>query len=116
MRNSKNGVIKAAIRIIIVALFFSAILLGIVFLVFKDEIDQAISYTDLISLDKGNNKPVDTTIDETTKRIINYPEYGAEYARIRIDKIDKDLPVYFGDDLTTLKKGVGHYSRKLLPR
>ena len=115
MRKSKNNLIKATIKVIIVALLLSICLIGIVYIVFKNEIDQAISYLDLISLDKKQYEPVETAIDEVTKKIINYPEYGTEYANIKIDKINVDLPVYFGDDLDTLKKGVGHSSGSYFP-
>ena len=47
--------------------------------------------------------------------ILNYPEYGTQYATIEIPKIDVDLPVYFGDTLEVLKKGVGHSSGSYFP-
>ena len=47
--------------------------------------------------------------------IKNYPEYGTKYATIKIPKIDVELPVYFGDTLEVLKKGVGHSSGSYFP-
>ena len=38
-----------------------------------------------------------------------------KYATIKIPKIDVDLPVYYGDSLDVLKKGVGHSSGSYFP-
>ena len=107
--------VKATIKTIIVALLFTACLFLVLFIAFRKEINEAISTIDLISLEKANYEQVETTIDEETKKIKDYPEYGTQYANIKIDKIDVDLPVYFGDDLDTLKKGVGHSSGSYFP-
>ena len=45
----------------------------------------------------------------------NYPEYGTQYATIKIPRINADLPVYFGDTLEVLKNGVGHSSGSYFP-
>ena len=55
----------------------------------------------------------DTNTDKNT--IKNYPEYGTQYATIEIDKIGVNLPVYYGDTLEILKKGVGHSSGSYFP-
>ncbi len=115
MHNLKE-MIKATIKIIIVALLFAICLLAIIYFTFKNEIKTAISYINLVSIDDSKYEHIEASIDEKTNKIKNYPEYGTEYAKIKIDKIDVDLPVYFGDDLNTLKKGVGHSSRKLFSR
>ncbi len=114
MRKFKEG-FKAAIKSLIVALLFAVCLLAIIHILFKNEIKAAISYIDLISVDDSKYEYVEASIDEETKQIKNYPEYGTKYANIKIDRIDVDLPVYFGDDLNTLKKGVGHSSGSYFP-
>lgn len=114
MHKFKEG-FKAAIKSLIVALFFAVCLLAIIHILFKYEIKTAISYIDLISVDDSKYEYVEASIDEETKQIKNYPEYGTKYANIKIDRIDVDLPVYFGDDLNTLKKGVGHSSGSYFP-
>ncbi len=66
---------------------------------------------------------VDKSISDNTKIVINenrkvlesYPEYGTQYATIKIPKIDINLPVYFGDTLEILKNGVGHSSGSYFP-
>ena len=114
MHNLKKAV-KATIISLIVALLFVIGLFFLLFAIFGDEINWAISTIDLISVDKGKYEQVEISMDKETKKIKNYPEYGTEYANIKIEKIDVDLPVYFGDDLNTLKKGVGHSSGSYFP-
>ena len=113
--HSLKDVIKATIKVIIVALLFSVFLLLIIHIAFKNEIKQAISLIDLISVDESKYEQQEMIIDENTKKIKEYPEYGTQYATIKIDKIDKELPVYFGDDLNILKKGVGHSTGSYFP-
>ena len=43
------------------------------------------------------------------------PEYGTQYGTIEIEKIDVNLPIYFGDTLEVLKKGIGHSSGSYFP-
>lgn len=114
MRNLKKAV-KATISSLIVALLFAICLFFLLFIIFGEEINWAISAIDIISVDKGNHEQEQISMDAETKKITNYPEYGTKYANIKIDKIDVDLPVYFGDDLDTLKKGVGHSSGSYFP-
>lgn len=114
MRNLKKAV-KATISSLIVALLFAVCLFFLLYAIFSKEINWAISAIDIISVDKGNHEQEQISIDEETKKIINYPEYGTKYANIKIEKIDVDLPVYLGDDLDTLKKGVGHSSGSYFP-
>ena len=58
---------------------------------------------------------ISITIDEEKKSLDSYPEYGTQYATIEIPKIGANLPVYFGDTLEILKKGVGHSSGSYFP-
>ena len=58
---------------------------------------------------------ISITIDEEKKSLDSYPEYGTQYATIEIPRIGANLPVYFGDTLEILKKGVGHSSGSYFP-
>jgi len=113
--HKSNKAVKATISSLIVALLFAVCLFFLLFITFRKEISWAISAIDIISVDKGNREQTEISMDAETKKITNYPEYGTQYANIKIDKIDVDLPVYFGDDLDTLKKGVGHSSGSYFP-
>ena len=114
MRNLLGNTIKATIIQLIVALFITVIVIGGIYLFWGREIDENISIINKVSIDLDNKKEEVTTIN-TDNVIENYPEYGTQYATIEIPKIDVNLPVYFGDTLEILKKGVGHSSGSYFP-
>ena len=108
--------IKATILNIIVAFFIIMIIIFTVDFIFGAKIKTAVTLASKITIDLDNKEePKEIIIDEN-KKIKNYPEYGTQYATIEIPKINVNLPVYFGDTLEILKKGVGHSSRKLFSR
>ena len=106
--------IKATILNIIVALILIIIVVGAVKFRFGARIEDAVSLANKITIDVDNKEEV-KPIEISEKKIKNYPEYGTKYATIEIPKIDVDLPVYFGDTLEVLKKGVGHSSGSYFP-
>ena len=120
MKNRLVQSIKATISSIIVALLITGILLLGIKLFLGREIEKVFTLVNKVSITtSAKAEPEQTTIstDEETEQTIikNYPEYGTQYATIEIDKIDVNLPVYFGDTLEILKKGVGHSSGSYFP-
>ena len=108
--------IKATIINLIVALFIVIIILGGIKISLGQKIDEAILLVNQVAIKVDRTfeeKP--TTIDTSSKRLQNYPEYGTQYATIEIPKIGIELPVYYGDTLEILKKGVGHSSGSYFP-
>lgn len=116
MQNNKlTRAVKATISSIIVALFITGALILVIYLFLGQEIGEIFSLVNKVSITINENKAQEqTTIGETNK-LKNYPEYGTKYATIEIDKINVSLPVYFGDTLEVLKKGVGHSSGSYFP-
>lgn len=116
MHNKLLQTLKATISSIIVALFITGLLILVINLFLGQEIGEIFSLVNKVSITIDENKePVETKINEEENKLINYPEYGTQYATIQIDKIDVNLPVYFGDTLEILKKGVGHSSGSYFP-
>ena len=120
MQNKLVQTVKATISSIIVALLIIGILLLGIKLFLGREIEKVFTLVNKVSITtNAKAEPEQTTIstDEETEQTIikNYPEYGTQYATIEIDKIDVNLPVYFGDTLEILKKGVGHSSGSYFP-
>lgn len=120
MKNKLVQSVKATISSIIVALLITGTLLLGIKLFLGREIEKVFTLVNKVSITTSAKvKPEQTTIstDEETEQTIikNYPEYGTQYATIEIDKIDVNLPVYFGDTLEILKKGVGHSSGSYFP-
>ena len=114
MHNLVGNAIKATIIELIVALFITVILLGIGYFLFGAKIEETMSLISKVSIGvSDSSEVVNTVIDD--KKIKNYPEYGTKYATIKIPKIDVELPVYYGDTLDILKKGVGHSSGSYFP-
>lgn len=99
---------------VIVALFITVAIILSIYLFFGAGIDENISLINKVAIDI-ENKQVEATVINSENKIENYPEYGTQYATIEIPKIDVNLPVYFGDTLEILKKGVGHSSESYFP-
>lgn len=105
--------IKATIIYLIVALLIAILIIGSIKLFFWAKIEETISLVNKVAIDIRQKEVKETVLDNN--KIKNYPEYGTQYATIEIPKIDVNLPVYFGDTLEILKKGVGHSSGSYFP-
>ena len=114
MRKFIGKTIKATIINVIVALFITIAIIVAIYLFFGAGIDETISLINKVSIDI-ENKQIEPTVINSENKLENYPEYGTQYATIEIPKIDVNLPVYFGDTLEILKKGVGHSSGSYFP-
>lgn len=116
MQNKLVQAIKATISSIIVALFITGLLILVINLFFGQEIGEMFSLVNKVSITIDENKqPIETIINEEKNTLENYPEYGTKYGTLEIDKINVSLPIYFGDTLEILKKGVGHSSGSYFP-
>lgn len=116
MQNKLVQTVKATISSIIVALLITGILLFGIKLFLGREIEKVFTLVNKVSITtNAKAEPEQTVISEEKQTLKNYPEYGTQYATIEIDKIDVNLPVYFGDTLEILKKGVGHSSGSYFP-
>lgn len=107
--------IKATILNVIVALLSVIIILSAVYIVFGAKIEETVSLASKITIDIDQKEEAGPIEIDSENKIKNYPEYGTKYASIEIPKIDVDLPVYYGDTLEILKKGVGHSSGSYFP-
>ena len=107
---------KATISVIIVALLLVGIIYLATYLFFGQEIVTAVLLLNTVAVELDENKEeVPTVLNEEKQTLENYPEYGTQYATIEIPRIGANLPVYFGDTLEILKKGVGHSSGSYFP-
>jgi LPXTG-site transpeptidase (sortase) family protein len=114
MLNYISKAIKATIINIIVSFIITFVIIFVIRLLFGAKIDETISLVNKISINT-EEKQIEPTIINSENKIENYPEYGTQYATIEIPKINVNLPVYFGDTLEILKKGVGHSSGSYFP-
>ena len=114
MHNLAFETIKATIKYLIVALFIIIVIVGAIYLLFGQEVNETFSIIRKVANDIENKKVEQTQMSEDNT-LENYPEYGTQYATIKIPRINADLPVYFGDTLEVLKNGVGHSSGSYFP-
>lgn len=115
MQDKLVKLIKATIIHVIVALLVTVILLITLKIFFGQQIDWVFGIANTISINTDNKATIETKYDVNENKLMSYPEYGTQYATIEIPQIDIDLPVYFGDTMELLKKGVGHSSGSYFP-
>lgn len=116
MRDKLVQTLKATISSIIVALLITGMLILAIYLFLGQEIGEIFSLVNKVSITIDENKEQEPTkISEEKQVLENYPEYGAKYGTMEIEKIDLNVPIYYGDTLEILKKGVGHSSGSYFP-
>lgn len=116
--NKIKPIIIANIYSTIIAIIIVICIAGTIKIFFGNKIETAFILVNKVSIDVDSNKEnteQGTVLNEEKKTLENYPEYGTQYATIEIPRIDANLPVYFGDTLEILKKGVGHSSGSYFP-
>lgn len=114
-KNNKNSILRATITNIIVAFIYAIIIAGALAIPFSSKISTAISLINLISVETNKKILSDVKIDLEHNKLESYPEYGERYATIKIDALNIDLPLYFGDKLSILRYGVGQSSGGYFP-
>ncbi len=102
------------IDIIVASIAIIAIMLAIKIL-FGKQIKSAINYVNMVSINSNGKIIKDINFDDKTQTIVSYPEYGTRYGNIKIESLDINLPLYYGDKLAYLKYGVGQSSGAYFP-
>lgn len=115
MQNKFMQALKATIMSIIVALLITGLLVLGIYLFLGQEIGDIFSLVNKVSITDTKKEQGETKLSADKKVLENYPEYGTKYATLEINKINVNLPVYYGDTLDVLKKGVGHSSGSYFP-
>ena len=107
--------IEAIIMDIIVAFIGIIIIMLAIKLLFGKQIKEAINYADMISINTNNKIIKNIKFDHEKQTITSYPEYGTRYGNIKIESLDINLPLYYGDKLSYLRYGVGQSSGAYFP-
>lgn len=107
--------VEAIIIDLIVASLIVLGLIGGVKLIFGKQIKSAIEVIDMVSINTDSNAISEIKFDKEVQEIKEYPEYGTRYANIKIESIDVNLPLYYGDKLSILKNGAGQSSGAYFP-
>lgn len=106
-------IIEATIMDIIVAFILTLIALIAIKTILGGRIEMATSLINKMAIEV-NTKEIEV-ITITNNKLDGYPEYGTQYASIEIPGLNLNLPVYYGDTLDVLKKGIGHSSGSYFP-
>ena len=102
------------IDLIVASLIFIAVI-GSVKLLFGKQIKSAIEVIDMVSINTNSNVISEIKFNKEVKEITEYPEYGSRYGNIKIEALDVNLPLYYGDKLSILRNGVGQSSGAYFP-
>lgn len=117
LNNKKHKwmIIEAIILTIITASIIAIMLISIIKALFGKQISQAIDLIDMVSITTDSDVVPQIKFDEKQKQIVQVPAYGTRYANIKIDSLGINLPLYYGDKLAILSKGVGHSAGSYFP-
>jgi LPXTG-site transpeptidase (sortase) family protein len=99
VRNNLNIIIKATVKNIIVAFLYVLLILIVIQILFSNIISQTLSTIDIISINTNKKILKNVQIDLTTNMLTSYP----------------DQPLYYGDTLEILTKGVGQTPGSYFP-
>ena len=113
MHNIIKNSLKATVINVMVALLIVIILMFSLNIIIGQKKDFIMTLINTISIRKEEKIEIETVIEDN--KLKNHPEYGTSYATINIPKININLPVYYGDTMEILKKGVGHSSGSYFP-
>lgn len=107
--------IEATIIDVIVAFIIVIAIIFTTKIIFGKQIKKAIEVVDMISIKTDSSVVPEIKFDTEKSLITNYPEYGSRYGNIKIESLDINLPLYYGDKLSILKNGVGQSSGSYFP-
>ena len=113
--DDSNTIFKATIKNIIVAFIYVIIIVAIIIVLFGSKISLAMSLINTISIDTNKQILSDVKIDLEHNKLEHYPGYGSRYANIKIEALNINLPLYYGDTLSILRNGVGQSSGAYFP-
>jgi len=117
--------LKATIISIIVAFFIVILISSIAIKFGKEKFLMATSFVDMITIpvqaSENQISPVlqeyeEDNVEKEQKMILtNCPDFGTNYATLKIESIGIELPIYYGKSLDLLKKGIGHDNDSYFP-
>lgn len=97
-----------------ISFLFASIFIVIIYYGFNKTISKYTSLINTFTI-KESSKEKKVLFDDIKKELKTYPAYGTKYANIKIDAVDINLPVYYGDTLELLSYGIGQYAGSYFP-
>ena len=117
MHNLSENKIKAIVKDLAVAFFFTAFFVFLVLILFQKQIDKTFTLINKVAVVSASKdkKKANIKINKLEKRLLEYPSYGDVFGTIKIPSQSIDASVYHGDALRLLKYGVGHHAGTYFP-
>lgn len=112
MQNKILKLLKATIIKIMVAFLFVVIVFSLYKICLENKFETVAGVVRIFAANR-ELKTLDPVLDGNI--LLHRPIYGKQYARIKIPSIDVDLPLYYGEGLDLLKKGIGQDSNSYFP-
>lgn len=112
MQNNFLKILKATIIKLIVAFLFVAIVFCFYKICLENKFETATRIVRTFAVNR-EIKTLDPVLDGNI--LLHRPMYGTQYATMRIPSIDLELPLYYGEGLDLLKKGLGQDSKSYFP-
>ncbi len=107
-------ILKRAKYLYMPALF---IIIGIPIFIFAGGLEDNILFAEVqyaLSIESGNvsfdyTKIPPKTSGEIDFKNFDFPKIGTQYGQLKCDKINLNVPIYYGDDEKSLSRGAGQY-------
>jgi len=117
MLNLDRKKVRAIVKNLAVALFFTSFFIFLVLILFQKKIDKAITLINKVAVVSASNdkKKSNIKINKVERRLAEYPNYGDVFGSIKIPSQSIEASIYHGDALRLLKYGVGHHAGTYFP-
>ena len=99
---------------IAVSFFFASLFVVGFYIFMENTVSYYVSLINTAAV-KGTGEEKTAKYNADEKKLIAYPKFGSKYATLKINSINLELPVYYGDTKKILKLGVGHYNGSYFP-
>ena len=123
MQNKKvKNILKATVISLIVAFLILLIICFIAVKLGKEKFLMATDFIDMVTIENVESEEKELPVLQEYAHVkkegaylTNRPNYGENYASLKIESIGVELPIYYGKTMDLLKKGIGHDNDSYFP-
>ena len=115
MKNKKRIAMKKFAIQVAISFFLASIIIVIIYLLGNNKINEFIDHINMIAINVVSGEDKEISYNKVSKRLTRYPSYGKRYATLKIDSLDLNLPIFYGDSMSILRNGVDQYAGSYFP-
>ena len=108
---------KVIAKQLVVAFFFTTFIVFLIAILFGNRVEKFMAKANKLAtisyIESGNSENI--KLEKKKKRLINYPNFGDSFGRIKIESVGIDMTLYHGETLDILKYGAGHHAGSYFP-